>query len=849
MEFSLEHRTVSLGIGELAEFRLGPRGTGGGPAGLWRAQLGQHWHTELRQRVAGVPGARFEVPLQADYRWRGWLFSLTGRIDQILPGESGPVLREIKTVSLPLPAEECALRASFPGYFLQLAAYLALVPESGAARGELVFVEIATGLVQTLALGAGTTAEFHAQLDQLVEFLEHRLRARERRRGLRVRPPFASPRPGQETVQADLRATLDLSRPPPYGGAGPVLFFEAPTGYGKTGVLLEFALHALRDGACDRVVYLTGKSTGQWQVVRQLAAMTAPTAGDDRPALPYWQVRSKSEHCVNTLYHCLPAVCPFLDGMETRWPGSGLARFYLFDDQPRDLESLRAAGHAARICPYEITRAALPFNDVWIGDYNYVFAPSNRGLFFDQPGFDPRHTLLLVDEAHNLPARVADAHSQHLEATTALFAAGELRQMRAPVDLVLAWERWAHLLDDLTPREGLSAALADDVRTAVRRLSDQVATTALDYATLSPTTAELLWQMPALAEILEQDELPYLLWAPRRGTLQVTCLDAAPAIAAVLRQFRAAILASATLSPVDALAAACGLDRPPPDARAPAAAELPTALGKLSARKRRALAGLTTGAALLQLEESRTAAAPLFLRAPAPWRAAAYRVAIDRRVDTRFGQRARFYDTTTATLAALVAAPDRTGPVVAFFPSYAYAEAVRERCAAHPAAAIAVALQPRGADLAAQAAFITAELERAEALFLVLGSGFTEGIDALGGRVSHALVVGPALPEVNAVQQARLAARAAAADGGRTGAFRHVYQIPGMTKVNQALGRLVRAPGQRVSVLLHCQRFAEQSYRELLDPDCRSGACIDSTAELAAWLGAAGAPDEGASRH
>ena len=68
------------------------------------------------------------------------------------------------------------------------------------------------------------------------------------------------------------------------------------------------------------------------------------------------------------------------------------------------------------------------------------------------------------------------------------------------------------------------------------------------------------------------------------------------------------------------------------------------------------------------------------------------------------------------------------------------------------------------------------------------------------------MVVGPALPEVNPVQRAKLAAFE---ELGRDAAFDRVYRIPGMQKVNQALGRLVRAPGQRARVLLHCRRFAE----------------------------------------
>ena len=93
------------------------------------------------------------------------------------------------------------------------------------------------------------------------------------------------------------------------------------------------------------------------------------------------------------------------------------------------------------------------------------------------------------------------------------------------------------------------------------------------------------------------------------------------------------------------------------------------------------------------------------------------------------------------------------------------------------------------------------------------------------------MVVGPALPEVNPVQRARLAALARL---GRDAAFDRVYRIPGMQKVNQALGRLVRAPGQRARVLLHCGRFAEPGYARLLAPEYQAGRRILDDGDLAA---------------
>jgi Rad3-related DNA helicase len=214
------------------------------------------------------------------------------------------------------------------------------------------------------------------------------------------------------------------------------------------------------------------------------------------------------------------------------------------------------------------------------------------------------------------------------------------------------------------------------------------------------------------------------------------------------------------------------------------------------------------------------------LRAATPWRDGAYDVAVDVRVDTTFQHRQRHIGTTADTVRALHASAGGA-PVAIFFPSFAYAEAVALEVEQ-------ASLQPRRSDLHSQNAWIGGNLDAGRALFLVLGSGFAEGIDLLGGRVSNAMVVGPALPEVNPVQRAKLAAFSAL---GRDAAFDRVYRIPGMQKVNQALGRLVRAPGQRARVLLHCRRFAEPGYERLLAPEYQSGRHIEDDADLAAWLG------------
>lgn len=774
MRYDLDQRRVELSVGDLSDFSIGPLGSAGGAGGLWRAQLGTRWHGELRaQALADGADADFEVPVEGELARRGWIVALSGRIDQVVRTAGGTVLREIKTVSRALPAPEDELRGDYPAYFAQAAAYAAL---RGAREGcELVFVEADTGLAQTVRLGQADERLLDAQLDRIAEFLDLRLRARERLRDLRFRPAFEAPRHGQREAASELAGAVR-------NGQSAVLL-EAPTGFGKTGVLLECALGELRQGAFERVLYLTGKSTGQLHVAQTLRAMTEPGAdlGSGAPVAA-WHVRNKAEHCVNSVFQCVREACAYLDGAEKRWPGSGLSRFYLVDGQPRDLSSLRSAGVGARICPYEITRAALTFNDVWIGDYNYVFSQESRGLFYDRPGFEPARTLLVIDEAHNLPSRAADAHSHAFSADDARLVCEALRGARAQAPWVSRWEDWAGFLGSLQRSGGLAPADIEDARDRLCGLAEGAGAFPVDYAELGPQVSGLIWKMPSVAEQFASTELPRLWWSPHDGLLSITCLDAAPVIGAALRDFGGVVFATATPGPVD------------------------------------------------RFEESCACGPVIPIRASTPWRDGAYDMAVDLRVDTTFQHRQRHLGATAETVAALHRSAGPGAPIAVFFPSYAYAEAVAERVDA-------ASLQPKRSELSAQSAWIGDALGAGRALFLVLGSGFAEGIDLLGGKVAHAMVVGPALPEVNPVQRARLAALAGA---GRDAAFDRVYRIPGMQKVNQALGRLVRAPGQSARVLLHCRRFAEPGYERLLAPEYRSGRRILEEDDLAAWLGSNG---------
>jgi len=764
-------RRVTLSARELAEFRLGPE-SARGFTGQWRTALGTAWHKDLEAHaLASAPDARFEVAIQGALRHKNWTLEVNGRIDQVLRRADGVLLREVKTTSRSLPMAREDLANAYPSYRRQIAVYCALAELSsgftGNIVGELLFVSIHDGVTQTLPLDEAPRDLLTLQLDRVTAFCEEQSARRQRLAPAAFKPAFPEFRPEQIKLRRELGESM---------AAHATRLLEAPTGFGKTGIALQHALESLRDGLCDRVIYLTGKSTGQHQAVRQLRAMI-PETGD----LRFLQLRSKREHAISTHRHDCARAESCLEGIEEAWDAAGINPPQLLAEGKTGVDDLRQLGARASVCPFEIAKACLPFAEVWICDYNYVFSPGHSGVLAGAMGFDPAQTLLIIDEAHNLPARVADNFSFNDLAAEANALAAELRGADQPFKLVQTADHWADFLAALKAGDAHPATADYEARDLLEHIADAVQQTRWEPEALSPAARDHLFNLPACHAFLADERFPRLLWSPKNGELRATCLDASPHIAATIAQYSSVLLMSATLSPAQSFAARLGIDAP-------------------------------------------------MLRAGAPWRDSAYRVAIDCRVDTRLRTRASHYLTTAETVRALTS--QTPSPVVVFFPSYHYAETIAAYVRELDSL-LRVAMQPRAIDLNGQLNFVEESLLTAHVLFFVLGSSFSESIDHLGGRIEHAMVVGPALPEVNPVQKAKLRQWE---HRGREAAFRKVYQLPAMTKINQALGRLVRAPGQRARILLHCQRFAEQSYRELLAPEYDPEATLRSSAELAQWL-------------
>jgi DNA excision repair protein ERCC-2 len=368
---------------------------------------------------------------------------------------------------------------------------------------------------------------------------------------------------------------------------------------------------------------------------------------------------------------------------------------------------------------------------------------------------------MILDEAHNLASRVADVFSYQVSHDRMEQWHAELQFSNGHPSIRRALEAWLDMLETVEPSDALADYKSYEAQDCAEQLAAALQTHPLQGNLLSEEAFHAIWELADTENFFKNSHLEKLVWSPRKGVLNLSCLDASAEIGSMLSQCRQSILMSATLEP------------------------RPYFLKQL---------GLINS-------KSKTH----WLEANTPWRHDAYSCAVDMRVDTRYKTRQSHQLTTAETLARCVQCS--SSPVVGFFPSYKYADSVRQ-IIENEFPHLSVALQQRGGTPDSQARFIDEAVAEADLIFLILGSVFAEGIDHLGGQIDLAVIIGPALPEVNAMQNKRMEDRK---ELGRDVAFEEVYQIPGMQKINQALGRLVRAPGQSARILFHCKRFGEPS--------------------------------------
>ncbi|MGI5883379.1 MAG: ATP-dependent DNA helicase [Candidatus Spyradocola sp.] len=750
----MEKAAVRASVHAVVEFALRAGDLVPG-ASAERLLEGVRGHRSLQSVEA--EGVRNEVPVRLSLEGEAVSLTVFGRIDRL---HGLRRVEEIKTTLDGAPEEAAPLhwaQAECYAHMLCQAEDLPLlevcVTYLSLSDGEITrFVRTRTR-AELAEVFAGYVRPYLAWLDGQAL---HRAALAGEMRALRF--PFPRYRAGQRELAQEIFLAIRDKR---------MVLAQAPTGTGKTLAALFPALKGIGEGLVERIFYLTARTTARQAAVDALRLLPQ---GSLRSVVLY----AREKICPQSAAggdlppDCRPEVCPRARGYFDRLPAA-------LDAARRaagtlDREGLCRLAEAHGLCPFELSLDIALESDVVICDYNYLFDPRVRLQRFASGG--RRGQVLLLDEAHNLPDRGRAMYSARLaareiDAVRASIPRGQRRGTLYPALKALLGALGASFCAgdvpraEAAPQEAILAA-CEEALCALRQ--DPVAEGAAANR-LALDLAAFLYQAAHAG--------PEYAWLFEGGkttrTLTLFCTDASGEMGKVLRRSRAAVLFSATLTPLPFYRALCG------------AAE---------------------GSPCVALRSPFPPENLLVLHLP---------------VDTRYRARERTLPRVVSAIAALVRSRER-GNFIAFFPSHAYLRSALPLLAGLLEGEAELLAQEEDMDESARQAFLSRFSPEPGGRLLALcamGGIFSEGVDLPAERLCGAAIVGVGLPQVG-LERETLRARYETSYGD---GYAFAYLYPGIGRVLQAAGRIIRSETDRGALLLLDDRYGSAVYRDLLPPE------------------------------
>ncbi len=589
-------------------------------------------------------------------------------------------------------------------------------------------------------------------LDWAHQQMQHREARNRDAQGLAF--PHAEFRSGQRSLAESVYKAVSTGR---------CLMAQAPTGIGKTVGTLFPMLKALAPQQLDKVLFLTAKTPG-----RKLALDAAQVLYDSSAelSLQVLELVARDKACEHLDKACHGDSCPLARGFYDRLPAArqAAARVRLLDQR-----HLREVALAHDVCPYYLSQEMARWTDVVVADYNYYF--DFGAMLFGLAQLNQWRVAVLVDEAHNLVERARSMYSASLDQ----YSLKTLRDS-APEPLKKPLQRlnreWNALhKDQLAPYQAY-AAKPDKLLQALSQCASAMGDYFNDHPEALSGDLQAFYfealQFNKVAELFNEHfifDISKRQFSAKRSSSTLCLRNVVPAefIRPRLTAARSSVLFSATLSPRHYYADLLGL---PPDT------------------------------AWVDVES--------------PFKAEQLQVSIVDRISTRFVHRQASLEPIVELIARQFAT--QPGNYLAFFSSFDYLQQVAQLLAErHPQ--IALWLQSRGMAEAERQAFLDQFTPHSQGVgFAVLGGAFGEGIDLPGARLIGAFIATLGLPQLNPVNE-QMKARMGAIFG--TG-YDYTYLYPGIQKVVQAAGRVIRSQHDRGVVMLIDDRFGEARVRQLL---------------------------------
>ena len=472
---------------------------------------------------------------------------------------------------------------------------------------------------------------------------------------------------------------------------------------------------------------------------------------------------AKEKICFNPGSPCDPEYCQYAKGYYDKLPT--VIDLAIEDPEGFDRARIETLAKAHEVCPFELSLDLTDIADVVVGDYNYVFDPTvYLRRHFDEPG----RQALLMDESHNLVERGRDMFSASLSKATILSARRSLGTSSTSLKRTLSAVN-RQMLEVCRPIEvsGRLEKFPDSLFRSLKKFTEAAESWLEERGgVIDPDILKLYFDVLRFNRVADEAGEDYvcLVETSKQETLlKLFCVNPARGLAAGFDRLTASVCFSATMTPQGYFKNLMGL-----------------------------------------------AADSLWYQIPSPFDPEKLGVFSTSFLSTTYNNRtASLYDLVD-TLALVSGA--KPGNYLVFFPSHAYLNMVldkyRER---YPDREVVAQSASMPDDARSDFLGRFENIEQPVLGFAVMGGVFGEGIDLTGPRLIGAIVVGVGLPQIGTE---RNTIRDYFDSEGR--GFEFAYQFPGINRVLQTAGRVIRTESDRGVVCLIDHRFNEAGYRSLL---------------------------------
>jgi DNA excision repair protein ERCC-2 len=564
--------------------------------------------------------------------------------------------------------------------------------------------------------------------------------------------PFSEYRRGQRNLAGAVYKTITEKK---------TLFANAPTGTGKTISTIFPSVKAMGEGSVDKLYYLTAKTITR--TTAEEAFELLETTGLTAKTLT---ITAKDKACLKDETICQSDVCEFANGYYDRVNEAVLD--ILRNETRLTRPVIEKYSRKHRVCPFEFSIDLSYIADAVICDYNYVYDPrvSLKRLTDSQK----KRTVLLTDEAHNLVDRGRSMFSAELNKSAFLEIKrsfkdknNEIYTSANDINRYFIELRKQGEENGTTVYKEQFPELMDVLQRFLAAAEMELLGQSGDSILLETYFAS--HNFVKVAALYNENYVTYVDAGRRDMVIKLYCLDPSDLISQTSRGFSSAVFFSATLLPFHYYF------------------EL---LGGLSDDYR--------------------------FKIPSPFPHENWEVFV-KPMSTRYKDREK-------TIVPLVKLPQELlkknpGNYLYFFPSYRYMNEVYDAFMEELPPDTDVLLQAPNMTEEEREGFLKAfqhNQEKSLIGFAVLGGIFSEGVDLKGDRLNGVIVVGVGLPQLGADRDIIKDHFNAAGKNG----YDYSYVFPGMNKVLQAGGRLIRTEADTGVIVLVDDRYLTQKYRAML---------------------------------